>query len=69
MTSAQWSGRLAALRSRGASDGDHRVTECVAALAYWRVRRALDADRQHLDPAHVPALADLLKHAHAAVAR
>lgn len=69
LTPGQWSGRLAALRSRGAADDDERVAECVAALAYWRVRRVLDADRHHLDPAHVPALADMLKHAHPAVAR
>jgi hypothetical protein len=69
LTPAQWSGKLAALRSRGAADADPRVTECLAALAYWRVRRVLDADREHLNPAHVPALADMLKHAHPAVVR
>lgn len=66
---AQWSGSLAALRSRGATNADPRVAECLAALAYWRVRRVLDADRDHLNPAHVPALADMLTHAHAAVTR
>ncbi|BBY67762.1 hypothetical protein [Mycolicibacterium helvum] len=69
LTPAQWSGRLAALRSRGATDTDMRVAECLAALAYWRVRRVLDADREHLNPAHVPALTELLEHAHPAVSR
>ncbi|MBV5244445.1 hypothetical protein KUF57_12970 [Mycolicibacterium sp. PAM1] len=69
LTPAQWSGRLAALRSRGATDAEPRVAECLAALAYWRVRRVLDADREHLNPAHVPALADMLKHAHPAGTR
>jgi hypothetical protein len=68
MTPAQWSGRLAALRSRGVADDDHRIAECQTALAYWRVRRVLDTEREHLAPAHVPALADMLKHAHPAVA-
>lgn len=68
-TPAQWSGKLAALRSRGATNADPRVAECLAALAYWRVRRVLDADRDHLNPAHVPALADMLTHARAAVTR
>lgn len=63
LSPAQWSGKLAALRSRGATNTDPRVAECLAALAYWRVRRVLDADREHLNPAHVPALADMLKHA------
>jgi hypothetical protein len=62
LTPAQWSGKLAALRSRGATNTDPRVAECLAALAYWRVRRVLDADREHLNPAHVPALADMLTH-------
>ena len=66
---AQWSGKLAALRSRGAPDNDPRIAECESALAYWRVRRVLDADRDNLNPSHLPALADLLKHAHPAVAR
>jgi len=69
LTPAQWSGKLAALRSRGATTADPRVAECLAALAYWRVRRVLDADRDHLNPAHVPALADMLRHPHTAVAR
>jgi len=70
LSPSQWSGKLAALRSRGVTDADPRVGECLAALAYWRVRRVLDADREHLNPSHIPALADMLKHAHpAAVAR
>ncbi len=69
LSPAQWTGRLAALRSRGATDDDPRVREADAALAYWRCRRTIDAERDRLNPAHVPALADMLKHAHPAVAR
>lgn len=69
LSPAQWSGKLAALRSRGAPDDDPRIAECVSALSFWRVRRVLDAERALLDPLHVPALADLLKHAHPAVTR
>ncbi|MGJ6122699.1 hypothetical protein QN239_08995 [Mycolicibacterium sp. Y3] len=68
LTPAQWNGRSAAL-SRDAPPDDPRVAECRAALAYWRIRRAIDADRDNLDPAHVPALADLLRHAHPAGSR
>jgi hypothetical protein len=67
LTPSQWSARLAALKSRGAPDNDPRVTECHTALAYWRCRRVIDTERDHLDPRHLPALADMLKHAHPAV--
>jgi hypothetical protein len=68
LSPAQWQARNAALRSRGAADDDPRVVECLNALAYWRCRRVIDADREHLNPAHVPALAEMLNHAHVAVA-
>jgi hypothetical protein len=48
-------------------DTDPRVIECQTALAYWRCRRVIDAERSNLDPAHIPALADMLRHAHPVV--
>lgn len=68
LTPAQWNGRAAAL-SRDAPPDDPRVAECRAALSYWRVRRVLDAERGNLDPAHIPALSDLLRHPHPVVTR
>ena len=62
-----WSARRAALKSRQVPDDDPRMIECDAALAYWRCRRTIDAERDRLDPEHVPALADMLRHAHPAV--
>jgi hypothetical protein len=64
-----WSARRAALKSRQVPDDDPRLIECDAALAYWRCRRVIDTERELLDPRHVPALADMLKHAHPVVAR
>jgi hypothetical protein len=66
-SAASWSATLAALKSRGAPDTDPRVTECHGALAYWRCRRVIDAERGKLSPEHIPALADMLRHAHPAV--
>ncbi len=65
---AQWSARLAALTGQGRTADDPDMAECRAALAYWRVRRVHDAERDALDPAHIPALADLLRHAHPVLA-
>jgi hypothetical protein len=66
-SAASWSARLANLVGRGAPDDDRDVVECRNALAYWRVRRSIDAERDLLAPAHIPALADMLRHAHKAV--
>ncbi|KAA1430451.1 hypothetical protein [Mycolicibacter arupensis] len=68
MSAASWSARLANCAMRGLPDDHPDVLECRAALAYWRVRRVADAERDNLDPAHIPALADLLRHPHRAVA-
>ncbi|BBX92723.1 hypothetical protein H5U98_15705 [Mycolicibacterium boenickei] len=65
-TASSWSSTLAALKSRGVPDTDPRVLECQTALAYWRCRRVIDAERDNLNPAHIPALADMLRHPHAA---
>ncbi|ULN32587.1 hypothetical protein [Mycolicibacterium smegmatis] len=64
-----WSARRAAFKSRQVPDDDPRIIECDAALAYWRCRRTIEAERDRLDPAHVPALADMLRRAHPAVPR
>lgn len=69
LTPGQWAAKLAAYLSRGRGDTDPDVIACRAALSYWRCRRTIDAERGHLDPGHVPALADMLRHAHPAVSR
>jgi hypothetical protein len=45
-------------------DDDHRIVECISALSYWRVRTVLDKERGTLSADDIPALADMLKHAH-----
>jgi len=67
LTPGQWSARLAAYLGRGRSNDDPDVIACRAALSFWRCRRAIDRERSHLDPEHVPALADMLRHPHPAV--
>jgi hypothetical protein len=67
LTPSQWSARLAAFLSRGRGNDDPDVIACREALSYWRCRRVIDAEREHLATAHVPALADMLRHAHPAV--
>lgn len=67
LTPSQWSARLAAFLSRGRDNTDPDVIACREALSYWRCRRVIDAEREHLAPTHVPALADMLRHAHPAV--
>ncbi len=64
---ARWQSRLAGFKGNGVPDCDPRVIECRAALSYWRVRRVIDSERELLAPEHIPALADMLKHAHQAV--
>ncbi|WHU48665.1 hypothetical protein QNM97_06635 [Gordonia sp. L191] len=65
LTPPQWQARLAAFASRGVPDTDSRVEQCRAALAYWRCRRVLDAERGQIAPAH---LDDLVEHLREAVA-
>ncbi len=55
-----WRARLAAFKSRAVPDDDPRVVECHAALAYWRVRKVIDAERASLRPEDADALADEL---------
>lgn len=40
-----WTATLAALKSRGADETDPRIVECREALAYYRLTRAIDAER------------------------
>jgi hypothetical protein len=65
LTPGQWSAKLAAYLARGRSDDDPDVIACRQAGAWWRVRRILDSERGRLNPADIPALADLLRHEHA----
>lgn len=67
MPPARWQSRLAGLRSSRVPDTDPRMIEVQAALAYWRVRRVIDHERGLLASQHLPALADMLRHPHAAV--
>lgn len=55
-----WRARLGALKSRQVPDDDPRVTECRAALAYHRGRRALD--EQTLADLDDDRRADLVRH-------
>lgn len=65
-TASGWSGRYAALKSRGAADADPRSVECRAALSFHRVKRVLDAEvaAGHLDPARASTLEGLLHQIH-----
>ncbi|MCH9730839.1 MAG: hypothetical protein K0U84_14385 [Actinomycetia bacterium] len=60
-TPSQWAARLAALKSRFAADDDPRVTECRAALSFWRTRRVIDREVDQLAPGGVEALIDRLR--------
>lgn len=55
-----WQSRLEALKSRSVPEDDPRVTECRRALAFWRVRRAVEAERAVLGDDGVSAVDDLL---------
>ena len=57
----QWQTRLASLKSHGLPEDDSRVVECRAALAYWRCRRVLVAERGKIAPDHVDELVDQLR--------
>ncbi|MDQ1249248.1 MAG: hypothetical protein QG597_3622 [Actinomycetota bacterium] len=67
LTPSQWSARLASFLSRGRRNDDPDVIACREALAYWRCRRVIDAERDHLSRAVIPALADMLRRPHHAV--
>lgn len=43
-SAASWSARYAALKSRNVEDADPRAAECVAALAFWRLKRVIDSE-------------------------
>ena len=60
-SAASWNGTLAALKSRQVPDDDPRVIECLAALAFWRCKRVIDAEAPHLVPEHAGVLAELLR--------
>ncbi|ORL76407.1 hypothetical protein [Prescottella equi] len=55
-----WSTRLAALKSRAVPDDDPRVVQCNRALSYWRVKRAVDHERDVLGADGVKAATNLL---------
>lgn len=61
LTALQWSAKLAAFLGRGAAEDDPRVRACRAALAYWRCRRVIDAERDALDPADAAVLQEALR--------
>ncbi|MBM4536280.1 hypothetical protein GS433_17985 [Rhodococcus hoagii] len=55
-----WSARLAALKSRAVPDDDLRVVECHRALAFWRMKRAIDAARDVIGDEAAAATTDLV---------
>ncbi|WP_045822581.1 hypothetical protein [Williamsia herbipolensis] len=63
----EWGTRLAALASHGTPHDDPRVVEARAALAFHRVKRAIDAERGQLDEHHLDALCESLRAAQAGV--
>jgi hypothetical protein len=67
MPPSGWKTRKGSLLSHGIDPDDPRIIECDGALAYWRCRRVIDRERGQLHPEHLPALADMLKHAHPVV--
>ena len=67
LSPVRWQARHAALKAHGVPDTDPRIIEIHAALSWWRCRRVIDAEREQLAPEHIPALADMLRHAHQAV--
>jgi hypothetical protein len=54
---------LAAVKSRAVPNDDPRLSECLAALSYWRCRRVIDAERGSLIPDHLDALVSQLREA------
>ncbi|MGV0648758.1 hypothetical protein ABVK35_10240 [Mycobacterium kansasii] len=63
LTPAQWSGRLAAYLARGRGNDDPDVMACRSALAFWRARRAIDAEAGQIAPGHLDALTARLREA------
>ncbi|MGE2690095.1 hypothetical protein [Mycolicibacterium pulveris] len=52
-----WRAEFGSLRARGVDDGDERVRDCVAGIAYWRVQRVIAAEADRLSPSGVDLLA------------
>ncbi|WP_085245661.1 hypothetical protein [Mycobacterium paraense] len=67
LSPSRWAARLAGFLARGRGNDDPDVITCRQALSYWRCRRVIDAEREQLAPQDIPALADMLRHAHPAV--
>ncbi|MDP7720763.1 hypothetical protein [Mycobacterium sp. TY814] len=63
LTPSQWSARLAAYLSRGRGNDDPEVVACRQALAFWRARRAIDAEAGQIAPDHLDALTARLREA------
>ncbi|WP_016889715.1 hypothetical protein [Mycobacteroides abscessus] len=53
---ASWRSELGSLKACGVAEGDRRVRECREALAYWKVRQAIDAVRGRLSPIGIDVL-------------
>ena len=60
-SAGSWNGRLAALKSREVPETDPRVIECREALAFHRVRRAVDAEAGRLSRPGVDRLVSQLR--------
>ena len=61
-TAASWSGRFAALKSRGVEDSDPRAQECVRALSFHRLKRTIDGEVAggHMSPWFAEVLTEKL---------
>lgn len=53
---ASWRSELGSLKARSVPDSDERVRDCREALAYWKVRQAIDAARGRLSPTGIDVL-------------
>lgn len=60
MEPSNWQSRFASLKSRGTPDDDPRIVECQRALSFWRVKRAIEAERHILGDVGVHATTALL---------
>jgi len=56
LTPGQWASKLAGLLSHGRTNDDPDVIACREALAYWRLRKVIDAEARQVNPGGIDAL-------------
>jgi len=62
-SASSWSASLAALKSRGVPETDARIIESLAALAFWRIVRAIEGGAGVLSPPGADRLVVMLREA------